>query len=143
MGDIPTLREHQWDRLAVWWLDHLAGSFVVSIFNPLVTFFSWFLVIPGGTALRFAIERQGIRRRRGALRKAWIMAAVQAAIFTPLAAMDEVSDFGGYLFGLMFLSVIPALLYAAVMPLAGQRWFSLSRFRKAKPNRAPLKAPGE
>jgi hypothetical protein len=129
MGGIPKVRDRQWEKLTGWWLDHLVGSFIVAVFNPLLTFFSWFLVLPGGTALRFAVERQDIRRRRDAFKAAWIMVAVQAAIYTPLAAMDELFDLGGYLFGLLFFTVFPSLLYAGVMPLAGQRWFSFSRFR--------------
>ena len=111
-----------------WWLDHLAASFIVSIFNPLVTFFSWPLVLSGGTALRLFVERRPIVTRRDVFKSSYVMAGVQSTLLV-IAAVDESATPGLLLFWIVFLAVLPTFLYAALMPVAGQRWFSLSRFR--------------
>jgi hypothetical protein len=133
VGSMPKPRERQWEKVAGWWLDHLAGSSIVAIFYPLWPIFLWPLVVPSGTVLRLVVERHGVRTRSGVLRRVWIMVAVGAALYSPFAAMDGegggVGDFvAGYLVGLAWFVALPALMYAAVMPLATQRWFSLSRF---------------
>lgn len=125
------------DQRAAWWLDHLAGSSIVAIFYPLWPFFTWPLVVPAGTVLRLVAERHGVSSRRDVFRRVWIMVAVGTAIFTPFAATDDRSSgmgewVAGYLFGVLWFVILPALLYALAMPLAGQRWFSWRRFRRTR-----------
>ena len=121
-----------------WWLDHLAGSFVISIFNPLVSFFSWPLVMAGGTTLRVVVERRTVVTRAGAFRKSYVMAAVQATAVVVLWLLDggERADLTILAFWVLLLAVVPTLLYAALMPLAGQRWLSLSMFTRGRFSRA-------
>jgi hypothetical protein len=125
-------------RRPSWWLDHLAASFIISIFNPLITFFSWPLVLSGGTALRLFVERRWIVSRRDVFRSSYVMAGVQSALLV-IAAVDESATPGLLLFWIVFLAVLPTFPYAALMPVAGQRWFFLSRFRAWRWLRALLK----
>ncbi len=39
---------------------------------------------------------------------------------------------GILIFWLVLLAAVPTLLFTALMPLAGQRWLSLSRFRRGR-----------
>ncbi len=98
---------------------------------------SWPLVMAGGTALRVLVERRRVVTRGGAFRNSYVMAAVQAAAVVVLWLLDgERADLGILAFWVLLLAAVPTLLYAALMPLAGERWLSLSRFTRGRASRA-------
>jgi hypothetical protein len=67
MAMLPPSEPKPWLR-ASWWADHVVASFIFSIFNPAVSFFTWPLVLSGGTVLRLVIEKSA---RGSAVKAPW------------------------------------------------------------------------
>lgn len=106
-----------------WWLDQLIGSLAFSLIVPgALLLGGWLFILAGGTTLRLTIERQGIVERRAAIKRSWIMATAGLALAGLLQIGDPEPGLSGFLFVALCWAILPAPLYAAVMPLGGDRW---------------------
>jgi predicted membrane channel-forming protein YqfA (hemolysin III family) len=119
-------------RSPSWWLDHVIGTIIASFLYPLQLFLgAQIFILVGGTALRLVVERRHITGRREALRHSWIMALASIALAALFAVTDDPDTaVTSFLFVSIVWAILPAPLYALVMPLAHDRWMTKYSLRK-------------